>query len=242
MLRFGNDFNFSLQCNSHIYLEAAITREQIFEDEFGLSRSRTRNGAFFGAPERSVWQQYAIGSFSTAPIKKLSFNISLGYSNNVFDFDSGAGKRFPRISPAALAGDSRRDPGAGNQFDFAANIELKPTDPFRFSFGYNKRRLVRDDTGKTAFDSDIFTVRSTYQFTRFTFIRARLDYNSLTSNVSGQLLMGWNPNPGTAFYVGYNDNFNYNGFSPFTGQSEPRFERNNRTFFIRASYLFRKSF
>jgi hypothetical protein len=56
------------------------------------------------------------------------------------------------------------------------------------------------------------------------------------------MLLGWNPNPGTAFYAGYNDNFNYNGFSPYTGQLEPRFERNSRTFFIRASYLFRKSF
>jgi hypothetical protein len=64
----------------------------------------------------------------------------------------------------------------------------------------------------------------------------------MSSNVSGQMLLGWNPSPGTAFYAGYNDNFNYNGFNPYTGQFEPRFERNNRTFFIRASYLFRKSF
>ena len=48
--------------------------------------------------------------------------------------------------------------------------------------------------------------------------------------------------PGTAFYAGYNDNFNYNGVNPFTGNLENGFERNSRTFFIRASYLFRKSF
>ena len=71
---------------------------------------------------------------------------------------------------------------------------------------------------------------------------ARWDYDSMRSNAAGQMLFGWNPNPGTAFYVGYNDDFNYNGFNRFTGQYEPRFERNSRTFFIRASYLFRKSF
>jgi hypothetical protein len=70
----------------------------------------------------------------------------------------------------------------------------------------------------------------------------RVDYDSLSSNVSGQALLGYTPSPGTAFYAGYNDDFNYNGFNRFTNQSEPGFARYSRTFFIRASYLFRKSF
>ena len=88
----------------------------------------------------------------------------------------------------------------------------------------------------------LVSFRSTYQFSRFTYVRARVDYDSSRRNYGGQLLFGWNPNPGTAFYVGYNDTFNYNGYSPITGQYVPGFVRNNRTFFIRASYLFRKSF
>ena len=134
------------------------------------------------------------------------------------------------------------DPGRGRQFDLQAGFTAKPTDPLTISFDYTKSRLVREDTKKTAFDANIATLRTTYQFTRFIFARVRVDYNSLISNVSGQALLGWNPSPGTALYAGYNDNFNYNGFNPYTGQFEPRFERNNRTFFIRASYLFRKSF
>ena len=54
--------------------------------------------------------------------------------------------------------------------------------------------------------------------------------------------MGYTPNPGTAFYVGYNDDLNRNGFNPFTGQLEPGFRRNGRIFFIKMSYLFRRSF
>jgi hypothetical protein len=134
------------------------------------------------------------------------------------------------------------DPGKGWQFDFSVGGDYKPIDPLRISVSYTKSRLTRNDNERTAFDTNIVTLRSTYQFSRFTFLRTRIDYNSLRSNVSGQILAGYNPNPGTALYVGYNDNFNYNGFSPFTGQLEPRFERNSRTFFIRASYLFRKSF
>ena len=134
------------------------------------------------------------------------------------------------------------DPGTGYQFDAELGGEYKPIDPLRISFNYRKSRLKREDSGKVAFDSNLYQIKSTYQFSRFTFVRARLDYDSIRRNYGGQFLVGWNPNPGTAFYVGYNDNFNYGGFNPHTGQQEPGFARNTRTFFIRASYLFRKSF
>ncbi len=245
----GASFGFSLQRNTRVGVETGWAYERVLEEEFGLKRSATRTyGAFFGASERSTKQQYASVDFETSPSKKFSLGLSGGYVRNALDFDFGNGAgngfetRFPRISPAALSGLPYLDPGAGRQFDIGASIEYKPTDPFRVSLEYNKSRLTRSDTELTAFDSNIFTLRSTYQFTRFTFARVRWDYDSLNSNASGQMLLGWNPNPGTAFYVGYNDNFNYNGFSPYTGQLEPRFERNSRTFFIRASYLFRKSF
>ena len=120
--------------------------------------------------------------------------------------------------------------------------EYKPIDPLRTSITYRKARLVRNDNRVRTFDSDLVTVRSTYQFTRFIFTRLRMDYDATSDNFTGQLLFGWNPSPGTAFYAGYNDNFNYNGVNPFTGNLENGFERNSRTFFIRASYLFRKSF
>ena len=93
-----------------------------------------------------------------------------------------------------------------------------------------------------AFDENIVSLRATYQFTRFIFARGRIDFDSIASNVKGQFLFGWTPNPGTAFYAGYNDDFNRRGFSPFTGQLEPGLRRNGRTFFIKMSYLFRKSF
>jgi len=142
----------------------------------------------------------------------------------------------------SLAPPPAMDPGEGWQFDVNVGAEYKPVDPVRVSLDYTKSRLRRNDNGRAAFDTDIITGRSTYQFTRFIYVRARMDYDSLRRGFAGQVLFGWNPNPGTAFYVGYNDAFNYNGYSPITGQYEPGFERNGRTFFIRASYLFRKSF
>lgn len=237
-----SEFEISLQKNLNINFEAGVYNERIYEEEFGLKRTPRRNGAFFGEGMRSAWQEYFSGNINKQFSKRFSTGAFVGVINNAFDFDFGGGDRYPRVSPSALTGDGRQDPGASRQFDMELYASFRPTDPFRLSLEYTKSHLVRNDTKLTAFDSNIVTLNSTYQFTRFVFVRSRAVYDTLNSNASGQFLFGWNPNPGTAFYAGYNDNFNYNGFNPYTGQLEPRFERNNRTFFIRASYLIRRSF
>lgn len=237
-----SEFEFSLQKNLNLSFETGVYNERIYEEEFGLKRTPRRDGAFFGEGMRSAWQQSISGNLDKQFSKRFSTGVFIGVINNAFDFDFGGGDRYPRISPSALFGDGRQDPGVGRQFDMEFFANFRPTDPFRLSLEYTKSRIVRNDTKRTAFDSNIVTVNSTYQFTRFVFVRSRLVYDSLNSNGSGQFLFGWNPNPGTAFYAGYNDNLNYNGFNPFTGQFESRFARNDRTFFIRASYLIRRSF
>jgi len=253
----GNNFNLTLQGNTFIYTEFGVGFEKLYEDEFGAKRnpSINRNGAFFGAPLRSTTQPYFSINVNKTFSKQLSVYGFVGSILNAFDFDFGAGNKYPRVSPAYLdfleryqqnpqtaGAEPALDPGKGWQFDANVGGEYKPVDPLRISLDYTKSRLRRNDNKQVAFDTNIFSLRSTYQFTRFVYTRMRLDYDTLRANASGQFLFGWNPSPGTAFFVGYNDNFNYGGFSPITGQFEPGFERNSRTFFIRASYLFRKSF
>ncbi len=252
----GMNLNLNLQGNAFIYTEGGVSYDRLFEEEFGPKRNATRAGAFFGAPERSAYQPYFSFNINKNFGKRVSAGGFVGSIWNAFDYDFGAGGKFDRVSPAYLAwlecyrlnGDACSinfpglDPGKGYQFDSEIFAEYRPVDPFRISASYTKSRLKRNDSGEVAFDTNIFSIRSTYQFSRFAYTRLRIDYDTLSRNVSGQMLFGWNPNPGTAFYVGYNDNANYNGFSPYSGQFEPRFERNSRTFFIRASYLFRKSF
>lgn len=231
------------QRNTFLELGASVGYERLFEQEFGARRTATHAGEFFGGPERSTYQNSHYVVFGTNPSKKYSGFIFLGRGHNSFDFDFGAGPKFPRVSPAALADpNAPLDPGPGSSLDMSVGFSYQPTNALRASLDYTKSRLRRNDTGLLAFDENIFSFRSTYQFTRFVFARARIDYDMLASNVRGQFLFGYTPNPGTAFYVGYNDDMTRNGFNPFTGQLEPGFRRNGRTFFIKMSYLFRRSF
>ena len=218
--------------------------ERLFEEEFGARRTLTRRGRFAGDdPERSTPRKGIFVFGSTTPSPKYSINFFAGYNTGVFDLNQGAGRRFPRVSPGALINSrAALDPGPGDALSIQSSFVVQPTTALRLSLDYRKSSLVREDTGRTAFDDNIYSFRGSYQFTRFTFARARIDYSTLALRARGQFLLGWSPNPGTSFYVGYNDDLNRNGFNPFTGLPEDGYSRNGRTFFIKMSYLFQRSF
>ncbi len=235
----------ALQRQTYIGGGFTVGYERVFEHEFGANRRANRQGAFFGPDaERSANSRSVYGFIETTPLKQIYASVETEYTRGQLDYDYGAGTDFPRVSPAAraLGQDAPFDPGAGNQLYIEASVRYQPTNALQTQLNYNKTRLVRNDTGLLAFDDNLFSSRSTYQFSRNTFARLRLDYSTLNKHFRPQFVLGWTPSPGTAFYAGYNDDFNYRGYNPYTGTLESGFRGNGRTFFIKASYLFRKSF
>jgi hypothetical protein len=251
--RTNGRLNFNFQKQFEIDFAGGLTFEKIYEDEFGARRTSLQTGSFLGNPERKTLQYFGeVGAEKTFN-KRISIGGEFRVNGNSFDLDFGASERYRRVSPAYLQylidrikdpflEEPALDPGKGFGFGYDVGIDLSPTDPLTINLGYERTKLTRNDTKLTAFDSNIFSIKSTYQFTRFLFTRARWDYETIDGTLSGQMLFGYTPNPGTAFYVGYNENLLYRGFNEFNGKFDPAFRRNSRTFFIRASYLFRKSF
>jgi hypothetical protein len=258
-------FNFRKESYLGIGVEKGY--ERVFESEFGPKRQPGSNCVinnkctFAGQDnERSTSNRGLYFYTGSAPTKKVNFNFFANRRWGVFDFDFGAGPRFPRVSPTALAAaatqanglcvgnnqpaacNAPQDPGPGDFLHLDGGITFQPTTALSATLNFTKERLRRYDTGLLAFDENIVSLRGTYQFSRFLFARGRIDFDSIASNYKGQFLLGYTPNPGTALYVGYNDDLNRSGFNPFSGQLEPGFRRNGRTFFIKMSYLFRKSF
>lgn len=246
----------AFQRQTFLGLGAEYGYERVFEHEFGPKRTIRRAGAFFGDDsERSAHRKEIYGFIETTPVKQLFFSLVLSHSVGNLDYDFGAGPKYPRVSAPYLAWQQRcagnpscaepepgYDPGAGDQLFIESSIRYQPTTAWQMQLNYNRVRLTRHDTGRVAFDDNVFSLRSTYQFTRDFFARMRLDYSNISTRVRPQLIFGWTPSPGTALYAGYNDDVNYNGFNPFTRLPEHGFRSNGRTFFIKASYLFRKNF
>ena len=209
--------------------------------EFGAMRNATRQGKFFGENFRKANQFGMSGDFEKTFSKRIKVNAGIGFKMNEMDFDFGASERYPRVSPAALLRDSRLDPGPGFRFSYSVGMDLQPVDALSMELKYRREKLTRNDNKLTAFDSNIYSLKSTYQFTRFIFARARVDYETIDGTINSQLLFGWSPNPGTAFYLGYNDNSNYRAYNDYRNQFDTGFRQDGRRFFIRMSYLFRKS-
>ena len=244
----------NLQRQTYIRTGYNTGYERVFAYEFGVPSFS------LGRPEVSAMSKNYFAYMGSTPTKRINITYFFGYRWGQLDYDFGNGRRFPRVSPSAVAQRAAREaglcggssvpddclgllnPGRGDLLYTNGGVTYKPTNALNASLSFQKNRLVREDNGRVAFDSNIASLRTTYQFTRFLFARARLDYSSLTSSFRGQFLTGWTPNPGTAFYVGYNDDLNRGFFNPYTGQAEPGFRRNGRTFFVKMSYLFRRSF
>ena len=266
---FGNETQIQFTLPKQTFLGVGYDSgyERVFESEFGPKRQPGSNCVinntctFAGEDNERSTPNKGIYMFAgSTPTKKVNFNFFVNRAWGQFDYDFGAGPKFPRVSQPALAAaeaeaaglcngnvkpsvcNAPLDPGSGDFWNANAGITYLPTGKINATLSFTKQRLVRYDTGRVAFDENIVSLRTTYQFTRFLFARGRIDYDSIAANAKGQFLLGWTPNPGTAFYVGYNDDLNVNGFSPLNGRLEPGFRRNGRTFFIKMSYLFRRSF
>ena len=227
--------------------------ERLFDHEFGPTReakpcnpfSVANKCTFFGeSNERSSNKQHLSFYAGSNYSKKIQINGQVTQRWGHFDLDFGNGDKYPRVSPAALLlGQSAPlDPGRGKLLQFNGNVTYQPTNELRMQFGINSQRMKRYDTDRVAFNVNILSARGTYQFTKATFTRLILDYNTINSRLRSQALFGWTPSPGTAFYAGYNDDMNYDSRHPFTREIVPGFRRNTRVFFIKMSYLIRRGF
>jgi hypothetical protein len=213
---------------------------RLFEEEFGPRRNAQQTGAFAGPGVRqTVYRGFAITG-GTTPDRRWKLAWTFDWSWDAFDYDFGGGPKFPRVSPAALADpNAPLDPGKGNTFDATVSVMWGPAAVLRFGATYTKSRLRRNDTHRVAYDENLWSAQAVYQLSRFTSARVRADYRSSRSNLRPQVLLAWTPNPGTALYAGYNDDFNSDGYSPITGAREPGLRRNARTLFVKLSYLVR---
>jgi hypothetical protein len=138
--------------------------------------------------------------------------------------------------------------------------------PIRQLTADNTYLLDRDHSvadGALVYESQVFRTKVNYQFTRAISARVIVEYDSTLANpaetsllrtkqVGTEALFTWLPHPGTAIYVGYNNdlqNLDRSLCNRLPGGAcdpdntiaprAPQFLNDGRQIFIKASYLFR---
>ncbi len=157
-------------------------------------------------------------------------------------------------------------PITGSELFINHTMSVKPTGHLEIDNTYILDRVLNGAVNHSAFNNHIIRSQWNYQFTKALSLRTILQYNGLLANptysslqtaknFSSDFLITYLVHPGTAFYLGYNSNFeNYTpGLCiPVAGQTmgcDPnggglirgnRLINDGRVFFVKVSYLFRR--
>ena len=142
-----------------------------------------------------------------------------------------------------------------------AGVTLRPTPRVRIegTYIYNDLTTGTDrpagvEEGESIFRLHLFRTKANYQFTRELSLRAIIDYNVVTPNtglvdlehdkrLTGDILVTYLLNPGTAVYVGYTGAYANLALDPRLPASQQRTDSartlTGRQFFVKLSYLLR---
>ena len=134
-------------------------------------------------------------------------------------------------------------PFLGNGSSGRLFMSLRPFTRLQSFVNVNTSRLIDPFDQTAVFDVKIFRASTTYQFTDRLLLRNILEHNTFSGTLGVNLLATYRVNSGTVFYIGYDDRYKQ-GDLIFDDDDEPLyfttdFERTNRAFFTKISYLFR---
>ena len=134
-------------------------------------------------------------------------------------------------------------PFLGNSVRANIFLNFRPVSRFQMNLNVSTSRLVDPSTLEEVFDVKIFRNFSTFQFTERLLLRNIMEYNTFDRTLGANLLLTYRVNSGTVFFIGYDDRYQQ-GDRIFDDDDDPLyfttdFERTNRAFFMKASYLFR---
>jgi hypothetical protein len=180
-----------------------------------------------------------------APLAQFNFNLQWIHGANV------------NYNPVAGA-----TPSLMHQDNVQLLFTIQPLQQLTVDNTYllDRDHSVRD--GELVYESQTYRTKLNYQFTRALSARVIVEYDSTLANpaetsitrtrqVQTQALLTWLPHPGTAIYVGYNNdlqNFNHQLCSRTGGVCDPTrpilsrgagYLDDGRQFFVKASYLLR---
>lgn len=198
------------------------------------------------AANRNYTQNFSGFTFRSAPSSNFNFNITTLYGGNV------------NYNPATGAA-----PSLLHQNFLQALVTVQPLRSLTVDNTYllDRNRSATDDA--LVLENQTLRTKINYQFTRALSARVIVQYDSTlvdpaetslsrTKQVSSSALLTWLPHPGTAIYIGYNDqlaNLDRTLCSRGPeGACDPAYAilprsseylQNGRQFFVKASYLLR---
>ena len=223
LINWGPEFQYSRNWNFEDILEDEETRLR-------LRMTFARNLSFFGDIRKEMER---FGGINFDKVRySLGGNVN---TSRVFSFGGNYGW-----------GDQVRFSGTpflGQGSDGSVFMSIRPLTRLQSQVNISTSRLIDPFDQSEVFDVKIYRAQTTYQFTDRLLLRNIMEHNTFSRTLGANLLLTYRVNSGTVFFVGYDDRYQQ-GDLIFDDDHDPvffttDFERTNRAFFTKISYLFR---
>ena len=170
--------------------------------------------------------------FQEVDFKKTGYGFFSGISSRVFSlfggYNWGHGILYDEVNPY------RGQSVSGN-----VNFRVQPTSRLRTELRTVFSSFVDPFHGAEIYDVKILRGRTTYQFTDRLLLRHILEHNTWDLTVGNNVLMTYRINAGTVLFLGYDDRFRDGMKIDSVLFPMMAYQRTNRAFFGKVSYLFR---
>ncbi len=179
--------------------------------------------------------------FSGGVNRELERYGGIDFQKTSYSFTGRVGGRLATIIGGFNGGDGiyfSADPFLGRSTGGSLELFLRPTSRLRAELQTLFSRFA-DPLGSTVFDVKIYRWRATYQFTNRLLLRHIGEHNTLNGTLGNNLLLTYRINAGTVAFLGYDDRYLRGSLLDAMLFPTRRFERTNRAFFTKVSYLFR---
>ena len=170
--------------------------------------------------------------FQEVDFKKTGYGFFSGISSRVFSlfggYNWGHGILYDEVNPYR-----------GQSISGNVNFRVQPTSRLRTELRTVFSSFVDPLGGAEIYDVKILRGRTTYQFTDRLLLRHILEHNTWDLTLGNNVLMTYRINAGTVLFLGYDDRFRDGMKIDSVLFPMMAFQRTNRAFFGKVSYLFR---
>ncbi len=131
------------------------------------------------------------------------------------------------------------DPYQGRGSDAFLEVAYLPSEKLHLDLSLTYSDFTRKADGAREYDYTIGRGLATYQFNKYMFLRAIVEYNSFHKRMTTDFLASFTYIPGTVLFVGYGSLYEKLAWEDGEYRPSDRFLETQRSFFFKASYLWR---
>ncbi|MEE9162716.1 MAG: hypothetical protein V3U35_07060, partial [Candidatus Neomarinimicrobiota bacterium] len=130
-------------------------------------------------------------------------------------------------------------PVQGDRIELSAFLNVQPTENFSTELYVLRQLLTHRSSGEEESDFRLYRSKTTYQLSKYLFVRGILEYNAFREHLTAEFLASFTYVPGTVLHLGYGSRFDQTRYDGSEYVPAEQLLEATRGLFFKASYNLR---